>query len=235
MRGPVAVAEPECVICGSLADSHEHVIKASDLKARRSFGPGHELYLYRAKDKRYLPLQSPKSRFLKPSANICHDCNTSLTAPYDTAWEAVSEHLMKQLRPPALQSLSHFELVDVFGVEALRQSVNLQLFFAKYMACMLREHEVGIEFNSFSQPIREGKAHPHIFLSFGYFRRGVLGNLGVSTRREVSDLDIACTFMELDSFAVRIFYCRCPDVHEGHIGAWHPAYRRSRVFFERFD
>jgi hypothetical protein len=73
----------KCWICGSEANSGEHVIKASDLKdVFGNITQKNPIYTH-TRLRKNQPIRGIKSDTLKYSARICARCNNELTQPHD--------------------------------------------------------------------------------------------------------------------------------------------------------
>src|SRR5579871_744854 len=83
-----------CWICrASPANSGEHRLKASDIRARLpGLGRDNHVFLQRGRATND-PIISAKARILKYPKSLCTSCNDALTQPYDDAWEKLSKYL----------------------------------------------------------------------------------------------------------------------------------------------
>ena len=125
----------KCWICGGIADSSEHIPKASDIK--RYFGApaiGHPLYFH-SEARRNVRIQGINSNRLKSGARICANCNNSRTQPYDRAWERLSDYLQKNAERVAVTG--SFDLRKAYPNGPYRkQALCAHLYFVKLFGCV---------------------------------------------------------------------------------------------------
>lgn len=78
----------KCWICGKIADSSEHKIKKSNLVKLWGKGPYKgDNALLRLKNSQQDAIQGPDSAILKFNKNLCHNCNSTRTQPFDNAYD----------------------------------------------------------------------------------------------------------------------------------------------------
>jgi hypothetical protein len=77
-----------CGICGQPSDTSEHRIKKSDLVQQYGTGPyrGTETLMH-FKAGRVSKVQGPDSALVKYRKDLCGQCNSSFTKPFDLAYE----------------------------------------------------------------------------------------------------------------------------------------------------
>ena len=167
-----------CWICGRPADSGEHKAKKSDLRAvQRHVSQARPLILNDANSKNRKvsglnadPLKWPKS--------LCQDCNTTLTQPYDRAWEAVSAALggwTPPLRPGSVVRANR-----IFPMDTARSMLAVHLYFVKAFGCLVVEaakqgKATNINVPGLATAIKNGRAYSDIYLGFGIPKRIVEG------------------------------------------------------------
>lgn len=154
---------PSCWICGSLADSGEHMVKASDF---RSLFPGvtHKSPVFRhTREKLNQPIKGANAHNLKFKPSLCQHCNNNRTQQYDLAWQELSEVLqaMSPLRPG-----HELPTKRAFGTNANSKMLGVHFYFLKALGCMAVEYAIPLPIKSFAVAILAGMPHPHIRLGF---------------------------------------------------------------------
>jgi len=156
----------KCWICGRSANTGEHLIKASDLKSY--FGHVDQkkpLYFHTSK-KKNIPVGSiRKSKRLKSNALICNQCNSSLTQPYDRAWEQLSEYLRTNWEQ--VHNSGKVNLTKVFPGKVRKSLLHVHLYFVKAFGCRIVEDNVPIDISSFQKALLRSKSHKNIYLAIG--------------------------------------------------------------------
>jgi hypothetical protein len=159
---------PTCWICGSLGPlSGEHRTKASDL--RDFFGeitPLKPVYLTTHKhDAR--AIHSAKSNRIKTGNVICIPCNTTRSQPYDNAWMALSQEFRRCL--PTFRDGTMVRADRVFPNHTRAKMLAVHLFFVKLLGCELADvDECPFDLTPLSDAILSGRAHPSLYLQFGF-------------------------------------------------------------------
>jgi hypothetical protein len=126
--------ESICWICSkSPADSREHIFKASDLKTYIGF---------KKNDSRKSPLhfgskghktiQGPKSDQIKYKASICNRCNSTVSQPFDKAYEKFSTHL-SEIR----SYKDELDFTKIYGDDFFQSLTHLHKYFIKSMGCRI--------------------------------------------------------------------------------------------------
>lgn len=155
-----------CWICEKKGNTGEHLIKASDL--RSYFGEVSQkapLYFHTS-EKKNIPVGSiKKSKRLKSDALICNDCNSSLTQPYDKAWELLSAYLRTNWE--AAYNAGKVNLTKVFPGNVKKSLLNVHLYFVKLFGCRIIENSVPIDITPFQNSLLHTRSHKNIFLAIG--------------------------------------------------------------------
>lgn len=220
-----------CWVCGAPSNSREHKTKRSDLQA--AFGrisQAAPLYLHSA-SRRNRRIGSLKADLLKSNAPFCHDCNTTLTQPYDLAWEILSNGLRHH---PNLRPGGAIRINRIVSYDTRRCMVDAQLFFVKLFGCHVAENNIPIGLGSFARALRSRKAHPHVYLRFG------VGPMLAGERvTGMSDMPLAmlpdgsCAFAtwiyNIAGLSVNVMYAIPGEKRDGLVGSWHPKRGTTKV------
>lgn len=153
----------KCWICGSPANSGEHKAKASDIRALMGT-PTNKIPFHLRVGGEKFRLQGLDVDLLKWGEKICANCNNSLSAPYDKAWERLSSFLQKY--PNGLPSVN---LKTVFGPKFTEMYLYLYLYFVKQFGCYIANANVGIDLNQFSDSLINKKVNPNFYLRLTFF------------------------------------------------------------------
>lgn len=154
----------KCWICGSDANSGEHKAKASDVRSLLGTPTNKIPFHLRMGDKK-LKLKGVDTDLLKWNQKICSQCNNSLSAPYDKAWEIFSSFLQKHSR-----GLPSINLKTVFGAKFEEQYLNFYLYFIKQFGCYVSSSNADIDLKSFSDSLVNKEVNPNFYIRLSFFR-----------------------------------------------------------------
>ena len=213
-----------CWICGAEGNTGEHLVKASDL--RKYFGSVTQrkpLYFH-SKLKRNIRFGSIKSRLLKSKALICNNCNSSLTQPYDRAWEKlfyyIRENWLKLLKSKQIN------LKKVFPGYSNKSILFVHLYFVKIFGCQVVEHSIPIDIITFSNSLLNQISHPDIYIKIGSIDYGVkhkhAGLTPVQALNKNGKTVFATWFYSVGSLMVNIIYNIIPDNDKVLRDSWQP-------------
>jgi len=215
----------KCWICGKKGSTGEHLIKASDLKSY--FGEVSQkapLYFHTSK-KKNIPVGSiKKSKRLKSDALICNYCNSSLTQPYDKAWEQLSSYLRTNWEQ--VYSSGKANLTKVFPGNVKKSLLNVHLYFVKLFGCRIIEDGVPIDITPFQKSLLHKKSHKNIYIAIGPRPGKVAHKYAGLTPIESLNINGGSAFATwlymIDQLAVNIIYVtkyRHPNIMEN---TFHP-------------
>ncbi|MBN3770707.1 hypothetical protein [Burkholderia sp. Se-20378] len=213
-----------CWICGSTADSGEHLLKASDL--RGLFGlvsQSHPLYMH-SNAARNVPKRTIKDRAFKSKALLCADCNNAKSQPYDRAWERLSDDLRRR---QTLRSGELIKLKNVFKRPAKEALLDTHLYFVKLFGCRIVEHQIPINVRPFADAFLARKAHPYVFIAIGptpFSAQGkkLAGWSEIHAQNVGGRCVFATWFYHVADVAVNIIYAEPGQNRMGLTQAWHP-------------
>lgn len=122
-------------MCGSNADSSEHIFKAKDLK--RFFdedGYGFDTLPFHLKDGGHRRIPGPRSDRMKYPKFICAKCNNESTAAADQAYDRLSDWFVASRDNEGLLRVDWF---DVFGNDWRFGLDGLKRYCAKSLGCRI--------------------------------------------------------------------------------------------------
>jgi len=231
------IAPVVCWICGAVADSAEHLLKASDL--RGLFGTvsqSHPLYLH-SDAARNVPKRTIKDPAFKSKALLCADCNNAKSQPYDRAWERLSDDLRRRdsLRPGQLIKIN-----KVFKRPAKEALLDTHLYFVKLFGCRIVENKIPIDVRPFAEAFLQRRAHPHVFIAigptvFGAQGRRIAGWSEVHGHNVHGRCVFASWFYHVADVAVSIMYAEPDQRRVGLTHAWHPDSAGTMLRMARFE
>jgi hypothetical protein len=157
-----ASGAPLCWICRTNpADSGEHRVKASDVRAA---APGisqkNPVFLQKNFQPTNIRVGSAKSKALMFSNSICEYCNSTRTQPYDVAWSTLSDYLRSNWA--VIRRNGRFDLSKPFPGGTRKATLNVHLYFVKVFGCKLLEDKIPVDLAPFSDALMQGTAHPEV-------------------------------------------------------------------------
>lgn len=230
-----------CWICGAPANSREHKIKKSDLKAVIGSPPtqANPIYIHTAarKNKR---IGSLNADALKYAPSLCQLCNNTRTQPHDYAWQCLSESL--RLRQPTVTAGCYVRTNRIFPYDTRRAMRHVHLYLVKLFGCMIVEGGgTQIDIAPFAQAILNDRIHPNVYAAFGPAPRGEVEDkvIASGTDLEMEVLpDGRCTFAacihDVGTLSVRVMYALDGEDRQGLVGAWNPKHGTTRLRMDHF-
>lgn len=213
-----------CWICGSNAQTGEHLIKASDM--RSIFGhvrQSQPVYRHSA-SRRNVPVKGINADIMKSGALLCAQCNNQRTQPHDRAWETLSAYLRSK---PHISGGDRIDLGKVFPGAVHKSMLYVHLFFVKLFGYLIAENSIPIEINSFSNAILNNIAHQKIHLAISPHTDGIAAGSAGYSDLDTAQLDNRVVFATwlyiLDRFTIRVMYAEPTEHRQGLIDSWHPS------------
>jgi hypothetical protein len=213
-----------CWICRANADSHDHRIKASDLRSIFGHVSQQDPLFLHTDLRRNRLVKGLKADTLKSRARICRPCNNQRTQAHDFSWEKLSNYLRSQGRN--LKTNERIGLHKVFPGKVKEAMLNVHLYFVKVFGCQMVEHQVPIDIAPFSQAILQGTAHPNIHLAFCSPFDGTpktAGYTDIHVIKKNGSVVFAVWLYYLDRFSIRIMYAEPGERRAGLVNSWHPS------------
>lgn len=232
----------KCWLCGNEeAETKEHMVKKSDLKAL--FGnPTQASPLYfnsgipeSASRRRNVKIGSLKSDTLKYTHRICLTCNSARTQPHDRAWEHCSAFLRTWL--PQYKKTGNFRASSIFSYATNDRMLDVHLYFVKLFGCQIVEGEIPIDIQAFSRSIMEGKAHPNLYIGFGWLPdMPFLAAGGSNVHIVLVEGHVTCAswLYQIGDISVNVMYAIDGEERQGLDVAWHPRMGAKNLNFIRF-
>ena len=214
----------DCWICGRPANSDEHLLKASDLRA--CFGivsQDRPLYFHSAVV-RNVRKRSVRDTAFKSKAQLCADCNNAKSQPYDKAWERLSAELRARR---SIQAGQLIKLNKVFKRPVRDAMLDVHLYFVKLFGCRIVEHGIPIDVRPFAEAFLQRKSHSRVFIAIGPAPFSVRGKkMAGLSEIETAQLGGRCAyatwFYHVDNLAVNIMYAEPGEKRQGLGQSWHP-------------
>lgn len=215
----------KCWICGGDGKTGEHLLKASDLKSHFGRISQTAPVYYHAKGRKNIPVGSTQSTRLKSKALICNNCNSSLTQPYDQAWEKLSLYLRTNWA--ILQRNGRLNLSKVFPGATGESRLDVHLYFVKLFGCKIVEDNVPIDITEFSNCLQRRVAHSDVYIAIGN-RIGIAKHkyAAITPIESVNQGDnsvFATWLYVIDTIAVNVIYSIVPANEEVLRNTWHPS------------
>ena len=216
----------QCWICGSFGPlTGEHQIKVTDLKELLGeIKPNSNIYLHNL----HRPNQRIKSwraDRLKSGGKICLSCNSSRTQAHDNAWADLSRALRK--RVPSMNAGQKLRGNIVFRSDTRKQMLNAHLHFVKLFGCHIVDFDVPIDLAPFSKALMTDRAHPNLYLKFGFGARFAgRPHIGISNIELAKRSDGATAFaiwmQGLGNVSVLVIYAEAGERRQALKNSWHP-------------
>lgn len=161
----------KCWICGiNDADSREHLIKASDIRALfGNISQQKPIYNHIVDNKyqiisRNKRIGSSKSDKLKLNLSLCGKCNSDRTSQFDDAWMKLCKYLSRQRLDTPNNLKIH--LGNVFPHKRYENALFVHLYFVKHFGCRIVDSAAPIDTKEFAQALIDKKPCKSIFLLF---------------------------------------------------------------------
>lgn len=142
-----------CWMCGGVADSGEHIIKARAL--RRIFdqdGYAPDDLPFHFDEEGYQRIRGPKSKRMKYPNLICTPCNNDRTSDFDRAYDRLSDWFAAQQSNYAMREM---DFREVFGSNYIGSIDAVRRYCAKALGCRLLASGYRLPTNLFPNPIRD--------------------------------------------------------------------------------
>lgn len=208
---------PKCWICGSDANSAEHMTKASDIRAtypelnskapvyRHSRGRSNEI------------VQGPKSELLKFAPSLCSECNNRRSQPWDRAWEALERGVREA--KPTLRAGDRIPLSRIFPTDRDDSMMHVLQYLTKQIGCHAVEYDVPLPVIEFAECLVKQIPHEHLRLVLFHVPPGrskaqiQVGDIHVWTGDQTGRAVAAVWHYLIGTLGVAVAYCRPEHAH----------------------
>ena len=214
----------DCWICGSPADSREHLLKASDL--RHFFGDitSNSPVFYHSLHRKNVPIRSAKSNIVKTGKILCRRCNDTRTQPFDIAWEQLLGNLSKNWT--VVKESRRYKLQKAFPGSTRAQSVNVHLYFVKLMGCRIVDDRIPIDIEQFVTSMKTQSCHPGVFLTYCFrnIPKGDKHYAGISevcAKQYNGVAEMATWYYSLGELDIQVTWFKSDPIKNVPY-AWHP-------------
>ncbi len=212
--------------------------KRSDIRAEfGSVSQTEPLYFHDNKHKNR-PVGSFKADVLKFPKSLCACCNNTRTQPHDFAWEKFSARIRE--RQPKISPSSIVRANRIFPYDTARKMLNVHLYFVKILGCHAVEKQISLNVESLATAIKQGKAHPNVYLKFGippmFGSQPLVGaqNADAWLDRLSGKVQFLSWIHSPGNVAVNVMYAVEGEKRDGLIGAWHPRMGTNKLLIDDF-
>lgn len=155
----------KCWICGSTADTAEHVVKKTDLiriAGSKRFGKHNRLVKHTADGK--ILIQGPKSFYVKYEKSLCKKCNNEATQPFDRAYDRFVTYIVAH--NDVVLKTNRMRFNSIFRYDTKTSQENLFKYFVKSFGCQLVEHAKPVPVDLVDLLKDGNKSDPNLKLAF---------------------------------------------------------------------
>lgn len=153
-----------CWICGSPANSGEHIPKASNLKDLFGNVTQQKPLYFNSKGLKNKPLQSINSTLLKLRV-LCSACNNSRTQNSDLAWDEFNSFLTKNSK--CLKPLSKISFNKVYKYNSRKKALSFHLYAVKLFGCIASEFGLQLDLIELANSILRNKPNQYVYIAVG--------------------------------------------------------------------
>ena len=224
-----------CWICNAPADSSEHRIKRSILGTVLGVTAPANRPVHLSNEKGHRRIKSWKANVLKFSKSICRYCNSTRTQNHDRALDRLITFVQTEHRP--IGPGACIDLSSVFPDSLALRMIDVQLYFAKLMGCLIAEHRIPIDLHSFGSSILHNSPHPHLYLTFGVLP-GTFPTIAQSDFKIIEHCgQIHCSsfIQTLGKLSVMVFYSPFDNKYQGVENAWRPNQSSSAITLRNLE
>ena len=215
-----------CWICGSEAETGEHMIKVTDLADLFGHTTTHKPLYRRIDCGPQEKVQGKNSTKLKFQTRLCDYCNNTRTQPHDRSWEALS----KFLRNRELKILPGdvVRVAKAFKVGIRPGLLGVHLYFLKMFGCLILDSEVPLDTKPLAESILTGEPHPDIYLCFLAVTSKKLQDQAMVTPVQTININGnligAQWFYFVGRVGVHITYAPHIHLNSDRVHLWHPRF-----------
>lgn len=229
---------PKCWICGEVADTGEHLFKASDIRAAVVLSQQKPVYLQVNVQPTNKPIGSAKAKALQFTKSLCAACNSKRTQRYDLAWQRLSEYARLDWR--AIRRRGSLDMKTCFGSAFAESALDVHLYFLKLFGCKVVQDGEPLDVARFVECILDRAPHPDVSLYIANSASRAPGVIAFESdvykvwHQPENRLDGALWGYSIPPIAVKVCYIRdgVPLYCRGR--PWHPSRRKRFVRFSPY-
>jgi hypothetical protein len=225
-----------CWICSDPADTGEHMIKASDLKALFGHTSQDKPLFRRVNSGPQEKVPGVRSEKLKFRTRLCAYCNNARTQTHDKSWEALVTYLRKrnpEVRPGEVVRVAH-----AFDNGVRPGLLGVHLYFAKLTGCLLLDGGVPLDTRPLAEAILHNRPHPYLYLSFLVLtNRSIQRNAFITPVETITiggDLSGAQWFYFVGRIGVHVTYAKSLHNRMKQVHLWHPSDSEKTITLDGF-
>lgn len=220
----IGLHDMQCWVCGSNATTGEHLPKASNL--RDLFGEipkgGHLFHSSERQINRFM--QSTNSKLVKLNV-LCIKCNSSVSQPFDQAWDELWAHL--NLHEATLKTGSIIHLSRVFRNDTKIKMVNLHLYAVKLFGCVAAAFSIPLDLAGMGNAILQRQPYSNVNMGLGkktWLKMKSAGPTDVDVCRDNSGRCVFAVWcLNIGTWDYQFIYAVPGQKRNGMLHTWHPS------------
>jgi len=127
----------------------------------------------------------------------------------------------------------------VFKYNTKQHMLCVHLFFVKLFGCHIDAFKIPIDIGPFSNAILNRKAHPRVYLNFGWdtftAEKPRVCVTDMHVEKSIDGQSIVASWIYLiNGLGVNVMYATEGEERQGLVNAWHPRFGSNRLFFSDF-
>ncbi len=213
-----------CWICSDPADTGEHMIKVSDLRALFGHTSLHKPLYRRVNGDAQEKVPGVRSEKLKFRTRLCAYCNNARTQAHDKSWEALVAYLRK--RNPQIHPGDVVRVAHAFNNGVRPGLLGVHLYFAKLTGCLVLDGDVPLDTRPLAEAILQNRPHPNLYLSFlALADRRIQRHAFITPVETITvggNLLGAQWFYVVGRFGVHVTYAKVLHNRKKQVRLWHP-------------
>ncbi|MFZ3018909.1 MAG: hypothetical protein WA056_10690 [Gallionella sp.] len=226
----------KCWICGCEKMTGEHIPKASTMRDLFGSVTQQRPLYHSSAHRRNRRMQSINSELIKYQV-LCGQCNSTMTQPYDRAWDVFWSFLNEN--GDAFNADTAIRFYRIFGYGARNEMLNLHLYAVKLFGCVAAEFSIPLDIAEMADAISHRRPYPNIYVGLG--KRTWLTSMKVAGPSDVwADLDctgrcvFAVWFLAIGEWEFQFIYAVPGQKRDGMTDTWNPIQTR-RIRLKNFD
>lgn len=213
-----------CWICGAPATSGEHLPKASNLCELFGEVTQQRPLFHNSARRRNRRLQSVDSTHIKLRV-LCDRCNSSVTQPFDRAWDVFWDYLSQNRA--SLDTGSVIRRNRLFRFRARARMIDLHLYAVKLFGCVAAQFSMPLDIARMADAIKQRRPFSNIYVGVG--KRDWLPGITLAGPSDVNSLNddkgrcvFAAWFLAIGAWEFQFIYSEPGQRRDGLIDTWNP-------------